>query len=223
MKQSLFKILLLLFLPTLGFSQSGDGYVNYTSYKTQCGNGCVFSRTVDGTSVQVYQHISNTAEFDAAMTIQSNSNAVYVMNSGEALAKSNKGFGTSISSTIGGRPTGQTQGEYYIVDYTGWFYASSTGNYKFHTWSDDAHEFYLDLDGDDPLIPKLKELEKVGGIDLNILPEGYYPGIEESCRYLYDKLNPMIKEKTNNRVEITRVEVWEHENSTALKSSPLIW
>ena len=68
---------------------------------------------------------------------------------------------------------------------------------------------------DDPLLSDLQQLESKGGINLNILPTGYYPGIEESCRYLYDKLNPMIKMKTNNRVEITRVEVWEHENNHA--------
>jgi len=68
---------------------------------------------------------------------------------------------------------------------------------------------------DDPVIPELKALEKVGGINLNILPEGYLPGIEESCRYLYDKLNPVIQRKTNNRVEITRVEIWETEKNQA--------
>ena len=68
---------------------------------------------------------------------------------------------------------------------------------------------------DDPAIPELKELEKVGGINLNILPEGYLPGIEESCRYLYDKLKTVIQRKTNNQVEITRVEIWEHENNQA--------
>ena len=68
---------------------------------------------------------------------------------------------------------------------------------------------------DDPVIPELKALEKVGGINLNILPKGYLPGIEESCRYLYDKLNPVIQRKTNNRVEIIRVECWETENNQA--------
>ena len=155
--------ILLFLLPTLGFSQSGDGYLNYTSYRTQCNGPCVFSRTVNGTSVSVSGHMNNTAEFDAAMTVQSNSNAVYVMNSGEALAHSNKGFGYNTNSTIGGRPTGQTQGEYYIVDYTGWFYASSTGNYKFHTWSDDSHEFWLDLDGDDVLESTELITKKYGG------------------------------------------------------------
>ena len=150
--KKLFTILLFL-LSFVGFSQSGDGYVNYTSYRTQCNNGCYFSRTVDGTSVLVYQHMSNTAEFDAAMTVISSSNEVSVLNSGETQAFSAGGFGSSVTSYDGGRPIGpgNSQGEYYIVDYTGWFYASSTGNYKFHTWSDDSHEFWLDLDGDDVL------------------------------------------------------------------------
>jgi len=93
--KKLFTILLFL-LSFVGFSQSGDGYVNYTSYRTQCNNGCYFSRTVDGTSVLVYQHMSNTAEFDAAMTVISSSNEVSVLNSGETQAFSAGGFGSSI-------------------------------------------------------------------------------------------------------------------------------
>ena len=146
--------LILFLLSFVGFSQSGDGYVNYTSYRTQCNTGCVFSRTVDGTSVTVSGHMSDTAEFDAAMTVANGSSSVVgVLNSGETQAFSAGGFGTATNSYNGGRPIGpgNSQGEYYIVDYTGWFYASSTGNYKFHTWSDDSHEFWLDLDGDDVL------------------------------------------------------------------------
>ena len=146
-------LLSLLLLPSFLLSQSGDGYVNYTSYRTQCNTPCVFSRTVDGTSVEVNQHMSNTAEFDAAMTVISTSTAVSVLNSGETLAFSAGAFGTSVTSYNGGRPIGpgNSQGDFYIVDYTGWFYASSTGNYKFWTYSDDSHEFWLDLDGDDVL------------------------------------------------------------------------
>ena len=82
-------------------------------------------------------------------------------------------------------------------------------------WIEDEWDHRVLIAADDPLIPQLKELEEVGGINLNILPEGYLPGIEESCRYLYDKINPMIKKKTNNRVHISRVEIWEHENNHA--------
>ena len=80
-------------------------------------------------------------------------------------------------------------------------------------WIEDEWDHRTLIAIDDPVIPELKALEKVGGINLNILPEGYLPGIEESCRYLYYKLNPIIQRKTNNRVEITRVEIWETEKN----------
>ena len=80
-------------------------------------------------------------------------------------------------------------------------------------WIEDEWDHRTLIAADDPVIPELKTLEKVGGINLNILPEGYLPGIEESCRYLYDNLNPMIQQKTNNRVELTRIEIWETERN----------
>ena len=81
-------------------------------------------------------------------------------------------------------------------------------------WIEAEWDHRVLIASDDPLLPQLKELESHGGILLNVLPDGYYPGIEESCRYLYDMLSPMIQKKTNNRVEITRVEIWEHENNS---------
>ena len=83
------------------------------------------------------------------------------------------------------------------------------------SWIESEWDHRTLIAADDPAIPELKILEEVGGINLNILPEGYLPGIEESCRYLYDKLNPVIQRKTNNRVEITRVEIWETEKNQA--------
>ena len=83
------------------------------------------------------------------------------------------------------------------------------------SWIESEWDHRTLIAADDPVIPELKTLEEVGGINLNILPEGYLPGIEESCRYLYDKLNPVIQRKTNNRVEITRVEIWETEKNQA--------
>ena len=81
-------------------------------------------------------------------------------------------------------------------------------------WIEAEWDHRVLIASDDPLLQQLKELESHGGILLNVLPDGYYPGIEESCRYLYDMLSPMIQKKTNNRVEITRVEIWEHENNS---------
>ena len=83
------------------------------------------------------------------------------------------------------------------------------------SWIESEWDHRTLIAADDPVIPELKALEKVGGINLNILPKGYLPGIEEACRYLYDRLNPVIQRKTNNRVEITRVEIWETEKNQA--------
>ena len=45
------------------------------------------------------------------------------------------------------------------------------------------------------------------------MPSEYGPGIEDSCKYVYDNINPMIQEKTNGRVWIEKVRVYEHENN----------
>ena len=82
-------------------------------------------------------------------------------------------------------------------------------------WLEEQWDHRLLIAHDDPLVGLFEGLHKVGGVNLNVMPEGYGPGIEESSRYLYDMINPKIKTKTNNRVEITRVEVWEHENNHA--------
>ena len=54
------------------------------------------------------------------------------------------------------------------------------------------------------------------GVDnINIMPQEYGPGIEDSCKFVYDYINPMIQQKTNNRVWIDKVRVYEHENNWA--------
>ena len=45
------------------------------------------------------------------------------------------------------------------------------------------------------------------------MSEGYGPGIEDSCKYVYDTVNLMITEKTLGRVWIQKVRVYEHENN----------
>ena len=47
------------------------------------------------------------------------------------------------------------------------------------------------------------------------MPEGYGPGIEDSCKWVYDNITPMIKLLTDNRVWIQKVRVYEHENNWA--------
>ena len=47
------------------------------------------------------------------------------------------------------------------------------------------------------------------------MPEGYGPGIEDSCKWVFDNVDPMIIEKTNGRVWLDCVRVYEHEKNWA--------
>jgi 6-pyruvoyltetrahydropterin/6-carboxytetrahydropterin synthase len=74
------------------------------------------------------------------------------------------------------------------------------------------------LASDDPLLVKFTELAELGGVSLNVMDVtiGHGPGIEGSCKFIYDLTQPMIDKKTNGRVWISQVEIWEHENNSAI-------
>ena len=46
--------------------------------------------------------------------------------------------------------------------------------------------------------------------------KGWGPGIEASCKFVYDHVQPIIAQKTNGRVTLTKVEIWEHERNSAV-------
>ena len=58
-------------------------------------------------------------------------------------------------------------------------------------------------------------IEKEDIIKLNVMPKEYGPGIEDSCKWVFDNVSPMITEKTNGRVWLDCVRVYEHENNWA--------
>ena len=82
-------------------------------------------------------------------------------------------------------------------------------------WLEEQWDHRLLIAHDDPLVGLFEGLHKVGGVNLNVMPEGYGPGIEDSCKWVYDNVSPMILEKTNNRVWLDCVRVYEHENNWA--------
>ena len=99
-------------------------------------------------------------------------------------------------------------------DEKGW--VMDFGNLKgIKKWLEEQWDRRLLVAHDDPQIPLLKVLNDNGVAYLNIMSEEYGPGIEDSCKYVYDNINPMIKEKTNGRVWIEKVRVYEHENNWA--------
>lgn len=119
-------LLILLLLPTLVFGQSGEGYINYKSYKTHYGNGS--SSTYNGVSYN--GGANSTAEFDAM--VDTNQPGTTLTHSGEVSPLGSAGLN-------GGRPP-RYGSSYFAVVYSGWFKPNETGTYNIRTYADDSSE-----------------------------------------------------------------------------------
>ena len=115
---------LLTILSFVTYSQSGVGYVNYTSYKTHNGNGVTNQYTA---------HPSNAAEFDAILNT-ANSNTT-ITHTGEVPL--------SIMCD-GSTQTPHWSGDFYAIKFEFWFTPTQTGNYSFGINSDDASDLSVD-------------------------------------------------------------------------------
>ena len=67
---------------------------------------------------------------------------------------------------------------------------------------------------DDPELDTFKLMSDKGLIDLRIADKGV--GIERTAEWVYENTNKLVKEQTNNRVRVIKVEVWEHEGNSAI-------
>jgi len=121
--KKLFTILLFL-LSFVGYSQSGLGYVNYKAVRTHYGNG---------NNGQYPNFAQNTSDFDKMLDTSNEANTL--IGEGEVVSNGSQGL-------AGGNPPG-VSGDYYVVEYTGWFYAELGGNYLFYTYSDDSAEVWV--------------------------------------------------------------------------------
>lgn len=70
----------------------------------------------------------------------------------------------------------------------------------------------------DPEMELFRELHERQIIDLTVMDieQGHSPGIEGSCKWVYDTVNPTIEVESGGRVWISKVEIWEHENNSAI-------
>ena len=68
---------------------------------------------------------------------------------------------------------------------------------------------------DDPELEIFKELDDLGIVDINILPEEYGPGIEHSAKYVFDYVDKELKKITLDRCFVESVKVYEHEKKWA--------
>ena len=65
---------------------------------------------------------------------------------------------------------------------------------------------------DDPYLDKFKELNTLGVIQLRILDN---VGCERFAEFLFNRINDFVKFETDNRVRVTKVEVYEHKKNSA--------
>ena len=68
--------------------------------------------------------------------------------------------------------------------------------------------------GDDPELETFKMLSEKGMIDLRIMEDGV--GIEKTAEWVFSTVNNYVRATTKDRVEIVKVEVWEHEGNSAI-------
>ena len=115
---------LLTILSFVTYSQSGVGYVNYTSYKTHNGTGV---------TNQYLQFPNTAAEFDNMLNT-ANSNTT-ITHTGEV------SLATMCNGSTG---TPHWGGDFYAIKFEFWFIPTQTGSYSFGINSDDASDISVD-------------------------------------------------------------------------------
>jgi len=89
-------------------------------------------------------------------------------------------------------------------------------------WIEEQWDHRLLLTDTDPLLSEFQKLHDLGGVNINIMEsaKGWGPGIEQSCKFLFDNINYKIQNLTSDRCEIYSVQVWEHQNNSAKFINP---
>lgn len=77
----------------------------------------------------------------------------------------------------------------------------------------DQFDHTLCVAADDPLLPLWKDLEKQNGCQLRIMEA---VGIEKTAEWCFNVVNDFIKLETNGRCWLDKIEVFEHENNSAI-------
>jgi len=81
------------------------------------------------------------------------------------------------------------------------------------TWLDYMFDHTFLANRDDPYLDNFKQMEKDGIILLRIMPN---VGMEGTAIYVYNKVNEIIQNNSNQRARLTSVEVRENEKNSAI-------
>jgi hypothetical protein len=126
MKKFIFILISTLLVCKIGYSQTGEGYINYKSYKTHYGTGS--SSTYNGVSYS--GGANSTDEFDAM--VDTDQPGTTLTHSGEVSPYGSTGFDSGHPPRWGN--------SYFAIVYSGWFKPNKTGTYNIRTKADDSSE-----------------------------------------------------------------------------------
>ena len=99
------------------------------------------------------------------------------------------------------------------LDETNWIF--DFGNCKeIKTILENQFDHTTCVAADDPEIDMFKLMDDKDMIDLRIMENGV--SIEKNSEWIFNTVNDYVKNKTNNRVSVIKVEVWEHEGNSAI-------
>ena len=101
------------------------------------------------------------------------------------------------------------------LDAQGWVY--DFGNCKmFKQWFDANYDHATLISSTDPLLAEIKEFASLGLLRVTVIEDvcGHNPGIEGSCKHLFDVFNKMLQD-SGAKARISKVTVWEHDHNYA--------
>ncbi len=82
-------------------------------------------------------------------------------------------------------------------------------------WMDYMFDHTVVIAEDDPGIKGFETMDKLGVIQLRIIPA---TGAEKFAEYIYGNINEFVKSETDNRVRVTKVKFMEHGKNAAYYS-----
>lgn len=85
-------------------------------------------------------------------------------------------------------------------------------------WMDYMFDHTTIIAEDDPFLTDFKKMEQNGIIQLRIIPK---VGAECFAEFIFSKLQPFIQAETDGRVNIAKVEVFEHNKNSASYEPPI--
>lgn len=80
-------------------------------------------------------------------------------------------------------------------------------------WLDYMFDHTFLASEDDPFLETFRDLDKQGVIQLRVMPN---VGMEGTAEYVYNKVNHMIQEQTQQRAWVSRIQVSENEKNSAI-------